>query len=147
MREQHPNLGLVRRLWEAGARGDADGISEIYAPDAVLRAHGIPGGPLVGEFKGISEILDFLARMGELVDDSRAEVLEMYASDTGVVVRFRSVKSRGGKHLDMQYLYVLAIEHGRIVRATLVPTDQRRGRVLAIAVAAPGGSSPQPDRI
>ena len=126
MSAEHPHLSLVRRLWEAGARGDADEVSAIYAPDAVLRAHGAPGGPLVGEFKGTAEILDFLARAGEIVDDSRAELLEMYASDTGAVIRYRSVASRGGKHLDMQYLYVLAIEHGRIVRATLVPTDQRR---------------------
>ena len=125
MSGEHPNVSLVRRLWEAGACGDADTICEIYSPDVVLRAHGAPA-PVVGEFKGIAEVLDFLARLGELVDDSRAELLEIYASDTGAVARYRSVATRGGKHLDLQYLYALTIERGRVVRATLVPMDQRR---------------------
>ena len=125
MREEHPHLSLVRRLWDAGARGDADAICEIHAPDAVLRAHGVSG-PLAGEFKGIAEILDFLARAGELVDDSRSEIIDIYTSDAGAVIRYRTVATRGGEHLDMQYLYVLAIEQGRIVAATIVPADQRR---------------------
>ena len=125
MYETHPHLSLMRRLWDAGARGDADTVCEIYAPDAVLRAHGAPG-PLSGEFKGIDEILDFLARMGELVDDSISEILDVYTSNAGAVLRYRSVATRGAEQLDMQYLYILAIEQGRIVEATLVPTDQRR---------------------
>jgi len=116
----------VRRLWEAGAVGDADAVCDCYAPDAVLRAYGVPGNPLAGEFKGIAEIIDYLARAGEIVDDSSSELLECYASDAGAVIRYRTVATRGGKHLDMQYLYVLDIERGRIARATLIPTDQRR---------------------
>ena len=126
MREEHPHLVLVRRLWEAGARGDADAVSDCYAPGAVLRAYGAPGSPMAGEFKGTAEILDYLARAGEIVDDSSSEALECYASDAGAVIRYRTVATRGGKHLDMQYLYVLAIDEGRIVRAEVVPTDQRR---------------------
>jgi ketosteroid isomerase-like protein len=61
----------VRRLWDAGSRGDADAFYDLYAPNSVLRAH-------------------------------------------------------GAKHLDMQYFYLLSIERGRIMAATLVPTDQRR---------------------
>ena len=126
MREEHPNLSIVRRLWDAGARGDAEAICDLYAPDAVMRAHGAPGSALAGEFKGIAEILDRLARAGENVDDSSSELLESYASDTGAVIRYRTLATRGGKHLDMQYLLLLAIEQQRIVRSELVPIDQRR---------------------
>lgn len=125
MREEHPHLSLVRRLWDAGARGDANGICELFAPDAVMRAYGAPG-PLTGEFKGIAEIIDYLARAGEIVDESCSEVIEVYTSDTGAVIRYRTVATRGAKQLDLQYLYILAIEQGRIVGATIVPTDQRR---------------------
>jgi ketosteroid isomerase-like protein len=112
-------------MWDAGARGDAEGICDLFAPDAVMRSHGAPG-PLVGEFKGIAEILDFLARAGELVDDSRSELIDVYTSDTGAVIRYRTLATRGAMHLDMQYFYLLSIERGRIMAATLVPTDQRR---------------------
>jgi ketosteroid isomerase-like protein len=116
----------MRRLWDASARGDADALRAGYAPDAVLRAYGGPVSPRAGEFKGIEEILDYLASAGETVDDLRSDILEIYTSDGGVVLRYRTVATRGDKHLDMQYLYIAAIEAGRIVRATLVPTDQRR---------------------
>ncbi len=125
MREEHPHVSLVRRLWDAGARGDADALSECYAPDAVLRAHGVAG-PLAGEFKGTAEILDYLARAGEIVDDSLSDIIAIYVSEGGAVIRYRTVATRGAHHLDMQFLYVLAIEQGRITSATLVPTDQRR---------------------
>jgi len=125
MREEHPHLSLVRRLWDAGARGDADAFYDLYAPDAVLRAHGVSS-PLAGEFKGIAEILDYLARAGEIVDDSRSEIIDIYTSDAGAVIRYRTIATRGANYLDMQYLYVLTIGGGRILAATLVPTDQRR---------------------
>jgi ketosteroid isomerase-like protein len=126
MPHEHPNRALMRRVWEASARGDADAVSAGYAPDAVLRAHGGPMNQRAGEYKGIDEILGYLASSGETVDDLRSEVLEIYTSGHGAVVRYRVVATRGGMHLDMQYLYIAVIEAERIVRATLVPMDQRR---------------------
>lgn len=118
------HLELVKRLWNAGARGDADDLYAIYAPDAVLRSHGHQN-PLAGEFKGVAEIIDFFARAGEIVEDLRSELLEFYTSARGAVMRYRTVATRGPKQLDIQYLFVFAIEDGRVVEATLVPTDQR----------------------
>lgn len=124
MPKGHHHLALVHRLWNAGARGDADALLELYAPDAVLRAHGSQS-PMAGEFKGIAEIIDYFARSGEIVEDSRSEILAVYTNASGAVIRYRTIATRGPKQLDMQYLYVVAIENGRIVEATLVPTDQR----------------------
>jgi ketosteroid isomerase-like protein len=114
----------MRRLWNAAARGDAEGVREAYGPGAVLRAHG--SNPLAGEFKGGHAILDYLARMGELVDDLHLELLDVYSSDEGAVIRYRTVADRGPKHLDMEYLYVGRIAHGRVVEVDLVAADQRR---------------------
>lgn len=124
MSAEHPHLSLVRRLWDAGARGDAEAFYDLYAPDALLRAHGASG-PMAGEFKGITEILDYLARAGELVDDLRSEILDIYTSEEGAVIRYRTLATRGDRHLDLQYLYVLSIQRGRIVAASLIPADQR----------------------
>lgn len=125
MNAEHPNVEIARRVWEAVASGDAERIAEFYAPDAVVRGYGSEG-PLIGEFKGVGEIIERLARLGEGVDDLRSEVLEIYPGATGAVIRYRSHATRGGKHIDMQYFYVLTIEDGRITRASQIPTDQRR---------------------
>jgi ketosteroid isomerase-like protein len=124
MADEHPHVALVRRLWDAVARGDADALTELYAPDAVLRAYG--RNPIAGEFKGIAAILDYFARAGENVEDLRSEILAVYTSDAGAVIRYRTVATRGPKHLDLQSLYVLAIENGRVVEASLAPMDQHQ---------------------
>jgi ketosteroid isomerase-like protein len=121
----HPHLEIMHRLWDAGARGDADALAELYAPDAVLRAHGHQSA-LAGEFKGIFEILDFLARAGEIVEELRSELIEIYTSESGAVMRYRTVATRGPRHLDLQYFFVFEIQAGRIVEATLIPADQRQ---------------------
>lgn len=124
MHSDHPHAALMRRLWDAAARGDPDGVRDAYGPGAVLRAHG--NNPVAGEFKGGRAIIDYLARMGELVDDLRLELLDVYSSADGAVVRYRTVADRGPKHLDMEYLYVGRVAGGRVVEADLVPSDQRR---------------------
>jgi ketosteroid isomerase-like protein len=124
MADEHPNLALVHRLWDAGARGDADAIAALYAPDVVIVAHGAPS-VFSGEFKGSDELLDYLAGIGESVDDLRSDLLDVYTNDRGAVVRYRIAAARGPKRLDMQFLYLLEIANGRIVEATIVPSDQR----------------------
>ena len=128
---EHPHAMVVRRLWEAAARGDGVGVSEMYDAGAVLRAPGHC--PMAGEFKGPDAILDYLGRMGEQVDDLRSELLDIYTSDAGAVIRYRTVADRGAQHLDMEFLYVIRIEHGRIVWP---PPES--------AAAAEGESAPAP---
>lgn len=124
MNRQQDHAALARRLWEAGARGDPEPFYALYAPGAVLRVHG--HGIVSGEHKGVDAILDFLARCGESVDELCSDLLEVYASDGGAVMRYRTLGERGGRHLDLEYLYVLRIQDQRIVEADLVPTDRQR---------------------
>jgi ketosteroid isomerase-like protein len=119
----HPNAELARRLWEAGADGDREPFFRIYAPDAVLHARG--HGPMAGDFRGVPAILDYLALYGELVDDSRSELLDILASEDGAVIRYRTRADRGSDHLEMDYWFDLQIVEGRVVEAALLPSDQQ----------------------
>jgi ketosteroid isomerase-like protein len=115
---------VVRRLWEAAARGDPAGVTALYQPWAVVRAGG--HSPLAGEFKGSDVIVDYFGRIGEMVDDLRSELLDVYTSDEGAVMRYRTVADRGPHHLDMEFLFVAKIAGGRILEADLIPADQQR---------------------
>ena len=121
---EHPNAMIVRRLWEAAARGDPAGLTALYQPGAVVRAGG--HSPVAGEFKGSYEIVDYFGRLGELVDDLRSELLDVYTSDEGAVMRYRTVADRGANHLDMEFLFVAKIAGGLILEADLIPADQQR---------------------
>lgn len=121
---EHPNAAIARRLWDAAARGDPDPVLELYAPHAVLRAHG--DNPLAGEYKGGAGVLEYLIRAGEMVDDLRASLLDIYASDDGAVTRYRTTATRGAKRLDMVFLIVQRMERGRVEEAEVISTDQKR---------------------
>jgi len=123
-REQHPNVQIARRLWNAAADGDANTIAALYAPDVVVRTHG--RGPLAGEVKGVRAALENAARAGELVDDLTSELIDIYASDCGAVLHYRITADRGPKRLDGEAFFVMRIENGRIVEADAVPQDQAR---------------------
>jgi hypothetical protein len=124
MLRDHPHAALMRRLWNAAARGDAEGVCDAYGPGAVLRAHG--DNALAGEYKGGRAIIDYLARSAELVDDLRSELIEVYASDRGAVIHYRTIADRGPRHLDMEYLFIGRVANGRIVEVDLLPTDLPR---------------------
>lgn len=124
MHTEHPNAAVARSLWDAGATGDREPILRLYAPDAVLRSAG--DNPVAGEFKGLPAILGLFARSGELVEELRAELLDLYASDAGAVMCYRIVAQRGPKHLDMEYMFTLRIEAGRVIEGSIVPADESR---------------------
>jgi ketosteroid isomerase-like protein len=121
---EHPHAAVARAIWDAIARGDREALLGLYAPDAVLRVHG--DNPLAGEYKGVDSVLAGMARPAELVDDMRSELLDVYAGDTGAVIRYRVTAERGEAQLDQVYLTVVDIRDGRVTRATSLATDQLR---------------------
>jgi ketosteroid isomerase-like protein len=122
----HPNARLARRLWEATADGDVQRCQALYAPDVVWCTHG--QGVLAGEFKGVCAVIEQMARAGELVDDMRSELLEVFANDGGAVLRYRVHAERGAQVLDEEILLALRIRGERVVRADAVPVDQQANR-------------------
>jgi hypothetical protein len=128
--------GLARRLWQAVARGDADAVLSLFAPDAVFTRMG--HNPLAGEFKGRSAVLDALAGTGEAVDQLRSQLLEVLVGERSAVVRFRMRASRAGHELDGEFFMYLRADGGRIVAATQVPLDQARNDAFWNAVVPAG---------
>ena len=113
---------LAERIWAGIANGDPLALSEIMDPKAVWQ---MPGkSPLAGTYVGRTEILDFMALVGELSDELESELLDIFVSDTGAVMRYSVRAQRGTEHLETEHLFHFHAEDGRITDARFVPIDQ-----------------------
>ena len=119
---EHPHFAVSRRLWDAIAAADAPTLRDVLSPKTVWH---MPGrSPLAGSYHGFDEVLDFLARVGELSDDLSAELVDVFVSDRGAVLRYAIKAHRGREVLDLEQLFITRIEDGHVVEARFVPSDQ-----------------------
>jgi ketosteroid isomerase-like protein len=120
--EAHPHFVVARRLWDAIALGDAAALRLLLSEKSLWKLCG--NSPLAGSYLGIDAILDFLARVGELTDDLRSDLLEIFVGDRGGVIRYRVQAVRGTQQLDTEHLFRFRVKEGRIVEAVFAPIDQ-----------------------
>jgi ketosteroid isomerase-like protein len=118
------NADVARRLWNAIAAADVAELRAVIEPRAVWRMYG--RSPLAGDHVGIEEILSFMAHTGELADELQSDLLEIFSSDGGAVLRYSVRALRDGRLLEIEHLFMLRIEDGRIVEGTFAPIDQER---------------------
>ena len=119
----HPNEELVRRGYDAFARGDMAVIDELMAEDIVWH---FPGNSQVsGDFKGKAEVMSWLAKQAELSGGTlRVEPHDILANDEHGVALVRVTAQRGGKSLDDQSDQVFHIRGGKVTESWINPTDQ-----------------------
>ncbi|MBW2271796.1 MAG: nuclear transport factor 2 family protein [Deltaproteobacteria bacterium] len=113
---------MARRLWEGISGADLYALRELFSSKLEWTSHG--RSPLAGHYSGPDAALELMARSGELVDELSANVVEMYASESGAVVRYRVQASRGPLHLDTEHLLILEIDDEEITGIVTVPVDQ-----------------------
>lgn len=69
--EDHPNVAIIKRYYEAYSKGDVATVREIFAPDIIWQ---IPGHhPLSGPKRGPDEVLAFFEQLAKA--NFKAEVL------------------------------------------------------------------------
>jgi ketosteroid isomerase-like protein len=120
---EHPNTGLVRRGYEAFAKGDVATATELFSKDIVWH---VPGsGPLCGDHVGRDAVFAVFGKMAELSGDFRAEVHDILANDEHAVALTRSVGSRQGKQLNMPNVDVWHIREGKFTEFWSFAMDQR----------------------
>jgi ketosteroid isomerase-like protein len=129
-----PHVELARLVWDATARGDVDTLLQAYAPDVVLRVRG--RNPRSGEFKGSTALLEQFAHSAELVDDLRSDLLEIYSSRDGALIRYRFQATRGEHHLDTESHLSFRVAGDLIYEVEIVPADQERTDAFWHAVVA-----------
>ncbi len=105
------NAALVRRFYEAFARGDATGMNACYAPDVVF------SDPVFGELHGDRARAMWMMLCGGMRDFSLTyEILDA----SGDIVRGRAVAnylySATGRHVRNEITGTFSCENGAIVR-------------------------------
>ena len=116
------NVQLVRRLFEAAARKDSEGVLALYHPDVELDTSRSPLGRLVGgdAYRGHGGVRRFYRAYDEAweqIDHDIEELIEAGDQVVSVVtIRARGRTSRAEVDLSMSGLWT--VQEGRIVRVT-----------------------------
>jgi NAD(P)H-dependent flavin oxidoreductase YrpB (nitropropane dioxygenase family)/ketosteroid isomerase-like protein len=108
------SVGLVRRLFEAFRSRDVETVLALLADDVTWH---FPGrlGRLAGDHRGRDAVLEFLAAVPGLTDDTfRIEPDDVVGGERTVVALFRGRGERAGRTLDNPTALRIRIEGGRI---------------------------------
>jgi uncharacterized protein len=119
----HPNEDLVRRAFDAFAKGDVDTLRELFEQDAVWHAPG--RNPLAGDHRGVDAILGYFARTMEVTGGTfRAELHDVVANDEHAVALYVARGEREGRTLEDKSVLVSHVRNGRFVETWQHSEDQ-----------------------
>ena len=118
----HPNVELMRKVYDAFGTGDIQTAAGYWKPDAV---HHYPGhNPLSGVHRGLEDSIAFAGKMFELTEGKmRMDVQEIGASDNHAFALLQTHYERNGQSLDMPFVNVARIEDGKIAEFWTYPND------------------------
>ncbi|MGW7453808.1 nuclear transport factor 2 family protein [Streptomyces sp. NPDC054787] len=111
---QHPDAVLVRRGYEAFAKGDLETLSTLFTADVI---HHVPGNnPLSGHHKGREAVLDFYRRLAEETNGTfQADLHAVLADGRGHVMAFHTARGdRGDRGIEVQQGLFFTIVGGKI---------------------------------
>lgn len=110
-------------MWAAIASGDGPGMRNLLSDKSIWRMPG--ASPLAGTYVGADAIAEFMARAGDLTDDLRVDLIDIFVSQRGAVLHYALHAYRGPQQLDTEQLVITRIARGKIVRAVFAPIDQQ----------------------
>ena len=118
------NAALVRRIFDAFARGEGFALRGLFADDA---AWTVPGaGIMAGIHRGREAIFRFLARLPSETDGTyRSELIDVLASDDRAAALYRARGTRHGRTLELDQVLLFRIEDGLVREVLALPTDPR----------------------
>ncbi|MBV8932132.1 MAG: nuclear transport factor 2 family protein [Kutzneria sp.] len=119
---EHPNVELMRKVYDAFGSGDIDTAGSYWTEDAI---HHYPGrNPLSGEHKGLAASIAFANKIFELTEGKLfMEAWEIGASDNHAFALLRTRYERKGKVLEMPFVNVARIENSKIAEFWTYPND------------------------
>ena len=107
------NAATVRRGYDCFNRGDLEGLTPIFAEDAVWHVAG--RGRLSGEKRGRDATFAYFGQLGELSEGTfRAELHDVVANDEHVVGLHINTARRAGKTLNLREVLVFHLRDGKI---------------------------------
>lgn len=118
----HPNVELMRKVYDAFGVGDVQTAGSYWTQDAV---HHYPGNnPLAGDHKGLDESIAFANKIFELTEGRVSmQVREIGASENHAFALLHTRYERKGRVLEMPFVNVARIEDGKIAEFWTYPDD------------------------
>ena len=121
---EHPNVGLVRKGYDAFAKGDMATLRELFNENVVWHAPG--NNPLSGEHRGRDAVFAMFGRLAELSGGTlRIDLHDVLANDEHAVALIRATASRQGRQQDQLETAVYHISNGKVTEAWSFEYDQR----------------------
>jgi uncharacterized protein len=117
------NISVVRRGYEAFAKGDVETLKTLFSIDATWRS--TPTGILQGNYRGLQAILEFFGRLAHETDGTvRAELQTTAASGDLVFALHRNTGKRKGRTLDEKSVLVFKLDKGVVTEVAEFRFDQ-----------------------
>jgi len=106
-----PDEDLVRAASAAFGRGDLGALrDQFFAADIVWHIAGT--GPLAGDYHGVAQVMELLAKVAELSGGTvRTEVRDVSDDCTVVFTAIRA--GRAGKQLQLNLVHIIRAENGK----------------------------------
>jgi ketosteroid isomerase-like protein len=122
---EHPNAALLRKGYDAIARGDLLSVLQLFAEDGVMHVGGT--GPLSGDHQGREAIGEAFAGLFEWTGGTvRLQIGEIVADDQHAVANVRETARRAsdGLMLDVSEVHLFRMVSGLAVEFWDLPTDR-----------------------
>lgn len=119
------NIELLKKGYEAFAKGDLDVIRGMSAADCVWRTPGFE--PFKPEYKGIEGTIEYLTKLFEATDGTFKVVPETFVGDDErVVVLSRVTASRMGRMLDTHVVHIYDVHDGKVFETTEFAAEPKK---------------------
>ena len=120
----HPNAALLRKGYDAFAKGDTATLTDLFSEDVVWH---LPGRNLIsGEHKGRDAVFAVFAKTMELTGGTfKIDLHDIVANDEHTVSLSRASASRQGKQLDLRGVDIYHIRNGKVTEWWSFTENQR----------------------
>lgn len=120
---EHPNVALVRTLYEARARGDLEAVRPILAEDIVWHEPDV-GSEHTGDLLGPDAVLAMMREAQELTGGTFSLTpREVVANGEHAVAMIDWAAERGGERLEGKEVAVYRIRGDKVVEASFHQDD------------------------
>ena len=120
----HPNAALLRKGYDAFAKGDTAALTELFSEDVVWHLSG--DNLISGEHKGRDAVFAVFAKTMELTGGTfNIDLHDIVANDEHTVSLSRASASRQGKQLDLRGADIYHIRNGKVTEWWSFTEDQR----------------------
>jgi uncharacterized protein len=119
----HPNVGRIRDVYAAMAKGDLAALNDMFAEDLVW--HDCGRNQLSGDYHGREAVFQYFAKVMEVTEGSlHLDLHSVLADDEHGVALMTISASRGGRSLNVNAVDVMHLRDGKVVEVWAIPTDQ-----------------------